>query len=263
MAENTDGTQEASQETNAVDTPQYSDSEQRALAQGWVPEDQFTGSGKWRSAEEFLDRGELFSKIDEQHRRIRAQEQTTQELKKHLERVRKNEYDRALTTLRAEKKVAARAGDTEALVEIDEQIEDLKEKERTETVVEVQPINSQPDPVFVVWQNKNSWYNTDKAMKVFADAIGQELIVKGLRGAELLNEVERQTKKEFADRFTNPNRAKASSVDSGRRAGSASKDNFQLSEDEIRVMNKFVKAGHMTKEEYIADIKADREKNGA
>jgi hypothetical protein len=49
-------------------TVEYSDTEKKAMAQGWVPEDQYEGTGKWRSAEEFLDRGELFAKIDEQNR---------------------------------------------------------------------------------------------------------------------------------------------------------------------------------------------------
>ena len=45
---------------------QYTAVEQRALDQGWVPQDEWQGDpDDWRPAKEFIDRGELFRKIDE------------------------------------------------------------------------------------------------------------------------------------------------------------------------------------------------------
>ena len=66
-------------------------------------------------------------------------------------------------------------------------------------------------------------------------------------------------KEEFSHKFQNPNRAKPAAVESGSAKGSGQKkDNFQLTDEETRVMNRFVKAGVMTKDEYIAEIKASR-----
>jgi hypothetical protein len=240
---------------------EYSDVEQRAMAQGWVPEDQYTGHGKWRSADDFLDRGELFAKIDEQNRRLKTQEETAQQFKKHLERVRKTEYNRALATLRAEKKSALIEGDADAVVDVDEKIETLKAEFQQEEQAAARqvPQEAPPNPVILAWMNRNPWYNTERAMKIFADEVGTELAAKGmLNPKEILDEVERRTKKEFAHKFTNPNRSKAGAVEGGGGKGSTQRDSFQLTDEETRAMNRFVKAGLMTKEEYIADIRADR-----
>lgn len=241
---------------------EYTDVEQRAMAQGWVPEDQYTGHDKWRSAEEFLDRGEFFSKIDQQNRRIKAQEQTVHELKKHLEKVRRTEYQRALDTLRAERKNAFVDGDVDALERAEQRIDTLKEEYQKEVVAAAQvEQNTEPTlpPAVQAWVNRNSWYNTDKAMKIYADQLGTELAGAGmLEPNAILAEVERRVKKEFAHKFTNGNRAKAAAVEGTSGKGSTQRDTFKLTDEETRVMNRFIKAGVLTKEEYINDLKADR-----
>lgn len=262
MADNNEEINEGSGQEAAQPQKEFSDVEQRAMAQGWVPEDQYSGSGKWRSAEDFLDRGELFAKIDEQNRRIKGMESTLHAAKTHLELVRKTEYNRAVQALRAEKKQALAEGDADAVVDVEERMEVAKAEfvqEQMAAQRQQQLASQQPHPVLTAWVNKNTWYQTDRAMRVFADEVGKELAAAGLADPrELLDEVERRTKKEFSHKFQNPNRAKPGSVESGTNKGSQSKDTFQLTPEETVVMNKFVKAGHMSKEEYIKDIKAQR-----
>jgi hypothetical protein len=240
---------------------EYSDAEKRAMEQGWVPEDQYEGSGKWRSAEEFLDRGELFAKIDEQGRKLRATESTLEALKKHHKKVAEVEYKRALNALKAEKKEALDDGDTARVVEIDEQIADTKiEAARAVAEIEQAPqVQQPPNAQFVAWVTRNPWYQNNKAMKIFADTVGDELAYKGMdKPAEILAEVERRVKQEFPQRFVNPNRSKAGTVEGGGSKGSRQSESFQLTPEETQVMNKFVKANVMTREEYIAEIKASR-----
>lgn len=243
---------------------QYSDAEQQAMAQGWVPQEEWTGTGKWRSAEDFLDRGELFAKIEDQGRQLKGMKAQTQALATHLELVRKTEYNRALAQLRAEKKTALAEGDADAVVDVEERIEAAK-AEFTEAEIKHQmqarqaDASTQYNPLLQVWVNRNPWYNTDKAMRIYADQIGHELAAQGLvNPQEILVEVERRTKKEFAERFNNPNRNKPGAVEAGGNKGGQGKDSFQLTDEETRVMNRFIKAGLLTKEQYIADIKADR-----
>lgn len=242
----------------------YTDTEKRAMAQGWVPKDQFTGSGKWRDAEEFLDRGELFAKIDEQNRKIKATENVLEELKKHHRKVADTEYQRALNFLRQEKKNALLDGDADKVIAIDDQI-DAAKAEQAKALQEIErlqhaQVQEVPNPHFVAWVNRNSWYQTDKAMKIYADTVGEDLAKRGMHNpTEILEEVERRTKKEFAHKFTNPNRSKPGAVDGGgARTGGARSDNFQLTPEETQVMNKLVRGNVMTKEEYIAEIKASR-----
>ena len=262
MAENTEAT-----EVNTTTEPQepaqaerqYTEVEQQALEQGWVPEDQYKGPGKWRTAEDFLDRGEFFKKIEAQNNKLKTYEQTINELKKHYANVQKTEYERALATLKAEKKAALVEGDPDAVVDIDDKIAALREEQRN---LETQPaqvqVDTTPNPTFIAWVGRNPWYNHNRAMKVFADEVGNKLALAGASPTEILGEVERRVKKEFPEQFTNPNREKPGSVESGGSKGSQAKSNFQLTDEETRVMNRFVRAGILTKEQYIADIKASR-----
>lgn len=257
--ENLDGgadTNEAQENQNSE--PQYTEIEQRAMEQGWVPEDQYSGPGKWRNAEDFLDRGEFFKKIEQQNKRLSAYEQTLQDLKKHHEKVRETEYKRALATLREEKKAALNDGDADAVVDIDDKIAELREEaKRVETAPAINT-NVEPDPRFMIWVNKNPWYNTNKAMKVFADEVGQKMALNGATPQEILVEVERRVKREFPESFNNPNRDKPGAVESGSVKSGGRKESFTLTAEETRAMHRFVNAGVLTKEQYIAEIKASR-----
>lgn len=241
---------------------QYSDAEQRAMAQGWVPEDQYSGTGKWRSAEDFLDRGEFFQKIDELNRRNRSVETALLETKQHLKRVRETEFKRALQTLKNEKKEALDVGDTERVVELDEEIAQTKNIAAHELrQMDAAPVQeAPPNPHFVQWVNQNGWYQSDRVMKAAADTIADELVYNGERNpTKVLAEVRKRIEKEFPHKFTNPNRSKPGTVEAGGRASSGSRsDSFQLTAEETQVMYKLVKHKVMTKEEYIADIKASR-----
>ena len=255
---------EATEQQVVSKEPEYTEAEQQALAQGWVPKDQYTGSGKWRDAEEFLDRGELFAKIDEQNRKLRNTESTLEELKKHYRKVAETEYKRALADLKNQKKEALNEGNADLVIEIDEQIDATKTEAAgalRQIDAKMQQQEAPPNPAFVAWVNRNPWYQTDVAMKIYADTIGAELHAKGMYNpTEILAEVERRTKKEFVQKFTNPNRGRPGAVEGSttRSGNSRGTDSFQLTPEETQVMNKLVRHKVMTKEEYIADIKAER-----
>lgn len=266
MSNEVDGTEggeavETNVEQNASPVErEYSDAEKAAMSQGWVPEDQYEGTGKWRSAEDFLDRGELIANIEGKGKKIKALEGTVSELKKHYKSVRETEFKRALASLKAEKKEALDQGDTERVVEIDDEIADTK-AEQAKAFVEPPQEQDQgvPNPQFLAWVDRNSWYKNDRVMKAAANVIADELIYSGERNpTAVLAEVEKRIKKEFPHKFTNPNREKSGSVEGGGSRGGKPSDGFQLTDEERRVMQKFVKAGVLTEKEYIADIRAQR-----
>jgi hypothetical protein len=95
-------------------------------------------------------------------------------------------------------------------------------------------------------------------MKTFADMKGLELARTGLPPAEVLKKVEAEVRKEFPSKFTNPNRDRPGAVESTTNRGTSrqSKESFELTEQEERVMNNLVRSGVMSKEEYIKDIKS-------
>ena len=179
------------QEQQQQEAPQLSAAEQKAMEAGWVPKDQWEGDpDSWRPAKEFLDRGELFKKIEDQKRSIHDMKRALDDLCSHHAKVRETEYTRALQTLKAQKKTALEEGDAEAVIRIDDQIDLVKDEQQKlrampEPVQEAEPTN----PIFANWVDKNRWYETSQPMRAYADALGRDLASQGFSPTEVLNVV--------------------------------------------------------------------------
>jgi hypothetical protein len=247
--------------TPADDTPKdepkkLTAAEEKAMEQGWVPQDQWEGDPEqWRPAKEFLDRGELFKKIEDQNRTIKEFKRALEDLKGHHAKTRETEYQRALETLKAQKVQAIEEGDAQSVVKIDDQIDLVKEEQRKLAAQAAQPAVPELNPEFVAWTERNSWYERDTNMKIFADALGQRLAAAGKTPAAVLAEVERQVREEFPHKFKNPNRDKPGAVEGSTNKGGKANSDIVLSDDERRVMQRFVRTGVMTEKEYLAELK--------
>jgi len=250
-------TPELNQEANAApEAPQLSPVEQEALASGWVPKDQYQGEEhKWVDAGEFLRRGELFKKIENQSREIKDVRRALVEMKKLHANVQEIEYKRALETLRAQKKEALENNDADAVIAADERIDLIKEQQRQLQAETVEPVQSgEEHPEFVNWKTRNAWYVNSGPMKAFADALGADLARQGMPPSEVLRKVEAEVKKEFPHKFRNPNQDRPGAVEAPSSRSGGDKG-FQLSPDERRVMQTFVRTGVMTEAEYIKELK--------
>lgn len=230
--------------------------EQQALDQGWVPKEEFHGEEhKWVPADEFLRRGELFKKIESQNRELKDVKRALVEMKKLHSEVREVEYKRALETLRAQKKEAIEEGDAEAIIAADERIDLIKEAQsRLKQEIEEAPQTGDAHPEFVAWKEKNSWYSSNAPMKAFADALGNDLASQGYSPSEVLKRVEQEVRKEFAHKFQNPRQSRQS-VEGTSGRGTGTGKGFQLTPEQRKIMNTFVRSGAMTEEEYIRDLK--------
>lgn len=245
---------------DGIDTPavpEVNEIEDRAREQGWVPKDEWNGEGKWRDAESFLDRGELFQKIDSQRRKLRELEDNQKAFGSHLKTVREAEYTRALKSLLAEKKDALVNGDADAVIIADEKLAAVRAEAVKAEFQHVNQPQAEIHPDFQAWTSRNTWYNSSLPMKAYADAVGAELQAKGIVDPQaVLKEVESQVRKEFPNKFSNPNRAKPGAVEAGSNKGSGAKESYPLTDEQRTVMNRLVKSGALTKEQYIADIKS-------
>ena len=232
--------------------------ESEARESGWVPKEEFSGDPKtWVDAAEFVRRGPLFKKIDTQSREIKAMRQAIADIQALHEKSREAEYKRALADLRAEKKAALLDGDADAVIEVDEKMEMVREAQREQVLKPVEQVD-EPHPEFQAWINRNQWYQNHKGMKAFADTVGAELRSQGMSPSDVLKQVEKEVRKEFPNRFQNPNQNKPSGVEGGSSAqgsGGGSKDNFVLSDHERNIMNNLVRLKVMTKEEYIKQLR--------
>lgn len=247
-------------------TPQVSKAEQQATEQGWVPKEDFQGEEhKWVDAGEFLRRGELFAKIDSQNREHKETRKALAALQEHYLKVQETEYKRAVDTLKKQKKAALIDGDVEAVLDADTEIEKLRDDQLAEAkasaIAHQQEQASQPHPEFVAWTNKNTWYETNRPMRAFADALGVELKEAGKAPSEVLHIVAAEVRKKFSDKFYNPKREEPSSVEGGTNSKSSTNNKVELSELETQIMKKLVGQGVLTREAYMADIKKQRERS--
>jgi len=252
-------TEEVKQEGNTEVV--LSEAEIQAKEQGWVPKDEFNGEEhSWVDAGEFLRRGQLFKKIEDQNKQLKDVRFALNEMKKLHANVRETEYKRALDSLREQKITALEEGDAKTVIAVEEKM-DLVKQHQIALGKEITAI-PEPElhPEFTAWTDRNTWYERFPAMRGYADALGRELASQGIKPAEVLKQVEVEVRKEFPNRFKNPNQEKANNVegDGGNKSSGSSKG-FQLPADERRVMQSFIRNGVMTESEYI---KAYKEKFG-
>lgn len=256
--------------TETTTQPELSPIEQRAMEMGWRPKDEWKGEEHdWISADAFVARKPLFEKIESQNRVLKTTRQemnqlreTLDQFKQHHAKVRETEYQRALADLRKEKAEALREGEAERVVQLDEQIDLVKDQiaEAKADTISRATVAASPPPELTQWIEENPWYTQDAEMKTFADIAGNAYIKNhGITDpVEVLKHVNKQVKRAFPDKFTNPNRERPSAVEGtgnrrGSKASTSKVDDSELSDQEREVMNNFVKSGLMTKEEYIAE----------
>lgn len=240
--------------TSTSTTP--TDDESRAREQGWVPKEEWTGDPeKWREAKAFNDRGELFQKIDHMGKELKETRKALKMLQEHHTKVKETEYVRAVDELKALQKRHLEEGNSDGYLETSELLTDLKAEQKAREVIGA-ATPAPVDPRFTEWVGANKWYEKDAEMREYADVVGNGYAQRnpGLDPEDVLVYVSKQVKKQFAEKFVNPNRNKPSAVE-GASTGAANKGSFELTEDERKVMNTFVRSGVMSKEEYIAQVK--------
>src|SRR5260370_12398827 len=155
--------------------------QEEALSQGWVPKDEFDGDEeRWVDAGEFVRRGELFRKIESQSKELKDVKKALTELPKHNSRILEVHYHRAVDGLKAQKKNALAEGDADRVVEIDDKLDLVKDQQRQFTNQQIQEaIPQEVHPELKNWVEKNSWYESSRTMKAWADARGMELAEEG------------------------------------------------------------------------------------
>jgi hypothetical protein len=246
---------------SAPEQREFSPVEQKAVEQGWRPKEEFSGDPEaFIDAAEFVRRGELFSKIEHQSKELKVVRAALEALKEHNSKIKETEYKRALKTLDEARKQALVEGETDRFFALEEKIEEVKAEKADfdKSIDAVQaPAEQELNPEFVSWVNKNNWYESNKAMRAYADKVGIELAQEGHRPSEVLKLVEAEIKKEFAHKFQNAKTSRAQAVESPSRTGTSS-GGFQLSDDERRIMRRFVESGVMTEKDYIQQLKGVR-----
>lgn len=194
--------------------------EQEASAEGWKPKEQWGGNpDEWVDAETFVKRGREINPIlrrnnERLQREISAVRRELQEagasiknLQEYNAKLEEKAYERAMKTLRAEKKAALAAGDHEQAAELEEELDELREKK---PAVQAQAPQATPkvDPILTAWMEENSsWFNDQNPEMVdYANAVGIRLRRNDpqavrYQGQAFLDTIKEEVKKMFPDKF--------------------------------------------------------------
>lgn len=247
--------------------PELSETEVQASEQGWVPKEEWVAGGgnadEWRTAKEFVDRGELYKTIHSTKRDLKQTQAALTALQRHHQFVFEKAQKEAIEELKREKRLAIRDEDFARLEAVEEEIEKTQEQQAVERkALQQEQLTAQqinPHPEFIAWVDRNNWYTQNSDMREEADAFGLVYMQRnpGVASQDVLKYVEGKIKKTYPEKFA-ARKAAPNAVAAVSRVGSPSRkaaDDFQMTETEREIMNDLVKSEVMTKEAYVAELK--------
>ena len=251
----------------------FTPTQEKAFSKGWRPEKDWDGeSDEWVDAREFNFRGELMARISEQSsilnnfkNQIAERDTTIKDMSAHHKNVAEIEYKKALKMLQDAKVEALDEGESETVVKLDDEIDDLKQKARRSKVPNTKkPIKDTTPPEVIDWLQKtqNKWYVNDPFLKSVADGIAKGIIQANPNTAptRLLEQMDKKIREELPHRFDgNPsvNQHDTDDTTPSRKSGQKGKKLGMRDLDEVQkdVAKRYIKLGVMTLDEYIDDLK--------
>jgi len=229
--------------------------EVKAKELGWRPQAEYDGDAdEWVDAKEFVKRAPLFERIKSTNKRLRDQEKIINELKTHIHTVGDAAYKKAVADLQREKALAVNDADIDRVTAIDEELDRIK--------AEAKPVaKNETNPILVEWIAKpeNKWFNDDKEMNLFAVASHDAICAANpnIDLEESLKMLTKQVKRAFPEKFTNPARSSAATVETAVSASGGGKKVFtyrDLSEEQRRIADNFERKGIMKKDDYVKQM---------
>lgn len=250
--------------------PEVNQAEVEAKQFGWMPLEEYKGNpDEWKDAETFLRRGKEINgflrkdleKIKEDNRKKEAElaeiRATMEEFRKYHNDTEARAYKRAVEELKAEKIEAIERGDGVRVVEIDDQIDQIKEAQQTKPEAKKDPVPGY-DADYVSWAKSNLWFSTDAELQSLALLIGQEINATepNIKGRAFYDEVSKRVKEAVPEKFENParNSSNVASSSDGRSPSTKKKKGYSdLPAEAKAACDKFVKQKLMTQEQYVSE----------
>ena len=283
MAEKDEGTQEGTTETETQNTetqttqaeePKLTPDEERAIALGWKPQDQWEGDkGDWVPAKFWLRYGDLEQQLIVSREENKHKEKVLKSMQGHYVRVKEDSVKEVRDIIRRQKNEALKNQDYERVAELDAEAhvleEGMKQKHNAvdqEVIRDIQETPG-PSPEFIAWNRMNPWYqagsNDPLTQEADALAIGFTRKFPGAAPSAVLQYVEDRIKRTFPEQFRPATKAPAASpVDDGggearTTTSRSSKSSYTLSPAEKEAAARF----GMSEKEYAEEVvKYDRRK---
>ncbi len=270
MTEDSDEVEVEEVETEEVETDESEQGEQpdpemesRARRLGWAPKDDFRGNPDlWVDAATFVQRGEeVMPILKATNRKLEGKigelEQTLKDFADHHTKTQQRMYQKAIRDLKVEQRKAAEEGDVSRFDQIEQQVQDVV-KDATSGKPNGAATDQQAkvDPVAKEWAQDNRWFREDPELGNFAATYHETLLKTkpGLTLEENLQEVTKATKRAYPEKFSNPKRNGAQTVEGNPGPKSkGGKGYSDLPAEAKAACDRFVKQGLMKKEDYVKD----------
>src|ERR1700682_2505370 len=239
------------------------DRKDRARAEGWRPKEEWQGDPEqWRSAKEFLDRGELLGKIKSQSQEIREVKKLAESLSQYNKNVFIASYEKALADLtEAKAKALDEGGKGKKVVKLDEAIDQTR---TALAQIRAQPVSTTPEPAvespaFVRFKEQNPLYKKDPDFVDWAHGVALRF-AKANDGATeqvVYDYITERAKTKYPNQGrTGPpspdgeGRSSGGNSSSGDKGGAKAFDALiaRLPEEHAAVAKDLVKRGYVTKE---------------
>lgn len=238
--------EQSTQSTEDVQETKTSKYETEARELGWRPKTEWEGDPEdFVEAREFVQRKSLYDKISSVSKDNKELRKVVEKLSEHNAKMEEYTRKEILKDLQKARKAALEDGNADALNEIDEAIIDYKLREKEEKAKPVEQVKEPSKEQFEAWQTKNSWFNSNRAMTAFAKDVANEYISEYGRDNPMavLKHVEEEVRKEFPEKFSNPNTKRSTGVESSSTGKvNSSESKYSLTEEERKIGMSFVRA---------------------
>lgn len=216
-------------DTEQAVTPEI---EEQAKGMGWVPQEDFKGDeAKWVDAQTFVEKGEhvlpiikatnkrlrddltkMNTQLGETNRALQQSQETIAALEKYHQEDVKQKVEKARAELKRQLVTAKKEGDTEAEVDLTDELTKLNAAEKVASDAEAAtattkkgngqtrpPVDYTQDPIFLQWKEDNPWFGVDQAKSAIAQMITVRLRASGNTevGRPFLDKVSAETSKEL------------------------------------------------------------------
>ena len=239
----------------------------KAVAGGWKPQEEWEGNPEdWVDAKQFNKNGEYIDHIKElssnykkAQKKLTKLEQDFGVLAEHHSKVREIEYKKAMTDLKTQKREALSSFDADRVMEIDDQIEELKDSQ----VKSTQQVTNKSQAIseeLQEWIDENPWYNKDAVLRGAAHGLIDEMVSQDPSRSDdvqgLLKDVKKTLEKEFPNKLGVRTRSPSGVVESGENIRTT-KTSYarRLNSEERKMAQRFVDRGALASiEDYAKQL---------
>ena len=227
---------------------------------GWKP-DGTDKHGKHRTAHEFLERGSEIARIRTLEKQLQKNNETIELLKKHSETTAERAYQRAVEDFKKQKLEAAEIGDTQRMLDIDEQIDKLEKP----LPIHTEPgITQEQDDLAKEYEKsqgafriKNDWYETDRVKTAFANQEGAayaQRVAKETGSIPHPDDVFRYMEEEVAKEFPQTTHQRVTTTQTRSVNRGPKRKGWNDVDDAAReIGKKLISRGAITEEQYLKD----------